>query len=73
MLAFFHGQELGVIFGMPFAAPPVIGIFLLYRWKPQHLLPKILKSLLFIVALLVLVFAIDLLWIGLREIKDLYL
>lgn len=73
MLAFFHGQELGLVFGLAFAVPAALVLFVLFRWKTLSLFQKTLKVVFIIIAAIGLVFALDLLWIGIREIKDLYL
>ncbi len=75
MLAFFHGQDLGLFFGLFSILPAGLALFLLHRWKTQggSVLVRISKTVLTFLAWLLMLFGLLLLLMGLQEIIDLYL
>jgi len=75
MLALFHGQELGLVFGLAFAIPSALALFVLFSWKTQEKSPflRILKAILVLVSVLFGAFALFLIFFGFQEFKDNYL
>jgi uncharacterized membrane protein len=67
MLALFHGEQLGTIFGALFGIPIGVAFFLLYRWETQSLssTTKAIKVVLILLTSSGLVFCLFMILLGL--------